>query len=109
MIFSLCANHYQSKLDRPYFFILSNVQEVAKQDRVDQLVDQLQPRGQQADLETTQKEMEAACSHLKTRVGILKNKKLSRLNKTCNTATKMDSFGTIASLMMGLAILFMLK
>ena len=82
---------------------------MAKQDRVDQLVDQLQPRGQQADLETTQKEMEAACSHLKTRVGILKNKKLSRLNKTCNTATKMDSFGTIASLMMGLAILFMWK
>ena len=67
------------------------------------MVDQLLSKRQLTALHT-QKEKEATiCRRLKHRVGFLKAKQLNRLSNTCNSARKMDSTGTIASLVIGVA------
>ena len=67
------------------------------------MVDRLLSRGQLIALHT-QKEKEATiCLRLKATVGFLKAKQLYRLSKTCNSAPKMYSSSTMASLVIGVA------
>ena len=72
------------------------------------MVDRLLSRGQLIALHT-QKEKEATiCLRLKATVGFLKANQLYRLSKTCNSAPKMDSSGTMASLVIGVELLLCL-
>ena len=100
-----------------YFVYVQEGAQPSQQARVDQfhflLVDQLQSSGTTLNAVSDQQK-EAICSRLKTRFGILKAKQISRLTKTCNSAPKMDSRGlgtlaSLASLVVGLAVFFVLK
>ena len=90
------------------------VQEGAQQARVNQfnflMVDQLQSSGKLTSLNAVlDQQKEAICSRLRTRFGILNANQISRLMKTCNSASKIGTLASLASLVMALAVFFVLK
>ena len=74
------------------------------------MVDHLQSSWKQTTLnKLSPQQKEDICSRLKTRFGILNADQISRLMKTCNSASKIGTLASLASLMMGLAVFFVLK